>query len=144
MAFIEKEDYKTLIDKQALAVLEQTDDDNRQRAEAMAREELTDYLSGRYNLNRAFQQEGNGRNMRLVMICMDIALYHMASWIPGNMGLSIREKRYESAVKWMEEVRDGKLNPNLPLKGDEGQEDFNPEDASTMRWDSAPKNNNDW
>lgn len=144
MDFIERIDYKTLIDKQALAVLEQTDEDNRQRAEQMAREELEDYLSGRYNLNRAFSQTGSARNMRLVMMCMDIALYHMVSWIPGNMGLSIREKRYEKAVKWLEEVRDGKLNPNLPLKGDEGQDDFKPEDASPMKWGSCPKNNNDW
>lgn len=144
MAFVEEQDYGTLIDKQALAVFQQTDVENRKRAEGMAREELTDYLSGRYNLERAFTAIGDSRNMRLVMIYMDISLYHMASWLPGNMGLSIREKRYESAVKWMEEVRDGKLNPNLPLKGDEGQEDYDPTQASVMKWGSCTKNNNDW
>ena len=54
MAFVEEKDYGTLIDKQALAVFQQTDEENRKRAEGMAREELTDYLSGRYNLERAF------------------------------------------------------------------------------------------
>ena len=47
MAFVEEKDYGTLIDKQALAVFQQTDEENRKRAEGMAREELTDYLSGR-------------------------------------------------------------------------------------------------
>lgn len=142
--FIEQQDYGTLIDKQALAVLEQTEPENRKRAEQMAMEELTDYLSGRYNVKRAFACTGEERNMRLVMIGMDIALYHMATWLPQNMGLAIREKRYEKAVAWMEAVRDGKLNPDLPLKGDEGQDDYNPSTASVMKYGSMPKNNNDW
>lgn len=144
MIFIERQDYETLIDKQALTVLEQTNAENRERAEQMAREELTDYLSGRYNTQRAFSESGTNRNMRLVMACIDIALYHMVTWLPGNMGLSIREKRYEKIVSWMEQIRDGKLNPNLPLRGDEGQEDFDPQQASIMKWGSCTKNDNDW
>lgn len=142
--FIQNEDYGTLIDKQALAVLEQTQPENRRRAEQMAREELTDYLSGRYNTVRAFVTEGDSRNMRLVMVCMDIALYHMVSWLPQNMGMSVREKRYDKAVEWMEAVRDGKLNPDLPLRGDNGQTDYDPATASVMKWGSNKKNDNDW
>lgn len=142
--FIQEKDYETLIDKQALAVLEQTNPENRFRAEQMAREELTDYLSGRYNIHRAFNEVGVDRNMRLVMSCIDIALYHMTSWLPQNMGMKIREARYEKVVAWMEAVRDGELNPNLPLRGDEGQKDYDAGTASTIKWGSEQKNNNDW
>lgn len=142
--FIEEQDYGTLIDKQALAVLEQTQPENRVRAERMAIEELTEYLNGRYNVKRAFTCTGTERNMKLVMICMDIALFHMVTWLPGNMGLAVREKRYDKAVKWMEDVRDGELNPDLPLKGDEGQTDYDPSTASVMKYGCMAKNNNDW
>lgn len=142
--FIQEQDYGTLIDRQALAVLEQTQPENRARAEQMAREELTDYLSGRYNTARAFACVADERNMRLVMTCMDIALYHMVSWLPQNMGMSVREKRYDKAVEWMEAVRDGKLNPDLPPRGDEGQSDYDPATASVMKWGSNTKNDNDW
>lgn len=142
--FIEEQDYGTLIDKQALAVIQQTQPENRIRAEQMAMEELTDYLSGRYNVKRAFACTGRERNMRLVMNCMDIALYHMATWLPQNMGMAVREKRYDKAVEWMEAVRDGQLNPDLPLKGDDGQTDYDPRTASVIKYGSMAKNNNDW
>ena len=113
--FITEEDYKVVVGETALKVISQTDEVNRNNAEAEAQEEISGYLRPRYDCNAIFNAEGEDRNRQIVMYVCDIALYHMVSAMPQKMGSEIRKERYERAIKWLEGVQAGKIIPDLPL-----------------------------
>ena len=55
--FITEEDYKVVIGDAALKVISQTDEVNRNNAEAEAQEEISGYLRPRYDCNAIFSAE---------------------------------------------------------------------------------------
>lgn len=113
--FITEEDYKVVIGDTALKVISQTDEANRNNAEAEAQEEISGYLRPKYDCEAIFSAEGNERSRQIVMYTCDIALYHMVSAMPQKMGSEIRKERYDRAIKWLEGVQAGKIVPDLPL-----------------------------
>ena len=117
--FITEDDYKVVVGDTALKVISQTDDANRNNAEAEAQEEISGYLRPRYDCNAIFAAKGAHRNRQIVMYVCDIALYHMVSAMPQKMGSEIRKERYERAIQWLEGVQAGKIVPDLPLAIDE-------------------------
>ena len=123
--FITDQDYKVVIGDQALKVISQVSQQNRNNAETEAIEEISGYLRPKYDVEAVFSVgDGSaaameGRNRLIVMYTCDIALYHMAASLPQKMGIEIRRERYERAVKWLEGVQAGKIVPDLPLAIDE-------------------------
>lgn len=117
--FLTPEDYKVVIGTTALNVTTQTDNENRERAEAEAIEEISGYLRPKYDTDAIFTAEGKNRNPHMVMITCDVALYHLTSSTPQKMGMEIRKERYDRAIQWLEDVQSGKVVPNLPHKVDE-------------------------
>lgn len=113
--FITEEDYKVVIGDTALKVISQTDEANRNNAEAEAQEEISGYLRPKYDCEAIFSAEGNERSRQIVMYTCDIALYHMVSAMPQKMGSEIRKERYDRAIKWLEGVQAEKIIPDLPL-----------------------------
>jgi phage gp36-like protein len=142
--FVTDDDYITLADAAALKIISQTSEDNRRKAERMGIEEITGYLSDRYNCSLVFSAQGDKRNPLVLMYTMDCALYHMCAWLPQKMGHEIRKERYDRALKWMEGVAKGLLNPTLPGKGDDGEGNIDEDLNSSLSWGSEPKNNNSW
>ena len=125
MAFVTNQDYKVVIGEQALKVVSQVSQENRDNAEAEAVEEIRGYLRPKYDVEAIFCV-GDGsaaamesRNRLIVMYTCDIALYHMTASAPQKMGMEIRKERYERAIKWLEGVQAGKIVPDLPLATDE-------------------------
>lgn len=134
--FLTEEDY-IVASASALAVLQQSSEENRERAERMAIEEISGYLRSRYDVKKVFSATGAGRNDLVVMRTCDVALYHLSSWLPNKMGHDIRKERYELAIKWLEGVQTGKITPDLPtVTGEDGEEDMN----NPMKWGSEKKN----
>lgn len=123
--FITDQDYKVVIGDQALKVISQVSQQNRNNAETEAIEEISGYLRPKYDVEAIFSVgDGSaaameGRNRLIVMYTCDIAIYHMAASLPQKMGIEIRRERYERAVKWLEGVQAGKIVPDLPLAIDE-------------------------
>lgn len=140
--FLTEEDYKTLCDHPSRLVYEQSDTTNRERAERMAIAEIKAYLGSRYNQQAIFAAQGEQRNHLVVMWAMDIALYHLSSWLPGRMGSDIREKRYEKALDDLKMVAKGSIDPGLPPPAD--QPIINPSESEAIMWQSEARNNNDW
>lgn len=138
--FITEEDYKVVVGETALKVISQTDEENRNNAEAEAQEEISGYLRPRYDCNAIFAAEGEERNRQIVMYACDIALYHMVSAMPQKMGSEIRKERYERAIKWLEGVQAGKIIPDLPLAIDE---DGNTAGGTTL-FSSQPQLHHTW
>lgn len=138
--FITEEDYKVVVGETALKVISQTDEVNRNNAEAEAQEEISGYLRPRYDCNAIFNAEGEDRNRQIVMYVCDIALYHMVSAMPQKMGSEIRKERYERAIKWLEGVQAGKIMPDLPLAVDDTG---NPTGDSIL-YSSQPQLRHNW
>ena len=127
MAFLTKDDFKAVCDPATLEVIDQADDQNRERAIGYAMEEVASYLRSRYDVNKAFSKEGSERNQQLVMIACDVALYHLVAWLPKRIGFEIRETRYNNAISWLKDVQSGKATPDLPvLTNDAGEDIGNP------------------
>ena len=134
--FLTEEDY-IVASSTALSVLQQSSEENRERAERMAIEEVSGYLRSRYDVEKVFAATGAERNDLVVMRTCDVALYHLSSWLPNKMGHDIRKERYELAVKWLEGVQAGKITPDLPtVTGEDGEEDIN----NPVKWGSEKKN----
>ena len=127
MAFLTKDDFKAVCDPATLEVIDQADDQNRERAIGYAMEEVASYLRSRYDVNKAFSKEGSERNQQLVMIVCDVALYHLVALLPKRIGFEIRETRYNNAISWLKDVQSGKATPDLPvLTNDAGEDIGNP------------------
>lgn len=138
--FVTEEDY-IMVGADSLKILQQSDPDKRRMAELSAQEEISSYLRSRYDVEITFVATAAERNSQIVMYYCDIALYHMSSWLPGRMGFEIREKRYETAMKWLDKVQAGKVIPALPtITGPAGEEDYN----NPIRYGAGQKNNYDW
>jgi phage gp36-like protein len=147
--FLTIEDYKAVVDAKTLAVIDQADPVNLQRAEGYAIDEISGYLRAAqasktgirpYDVEAAFAKTGDERNRQLVMYACDVALYHLIAWLPGRNGFEIREIRYKRAIEWLESVQAGKVILDIPLIPEPA-----PEDAEgAVRWGSLPKNTYDY
>lgn len=138
--FVTEDDY-IVVGSDALKVIQQSDEGKRHLSEQAAQEEIGGYLRGRYDTKKIFASRDIERNMQIVLYFCDIALYHMVCWLPGRLGLEIREKRYKQAIEWLERVQAGKVVPELPtLTGPAGEEDY----YNPIRYGAGQKNNYDW
>lgn len=140
MAYIEIEDYNN-IGKDALDVVQQSDEKNRTLAEKYAMDFAAGYLRGRYDLEKTFSQSGEERNMSLVGCLTDISLYRMCLNLPARMGLEKRKEQFNEAVKWLQSVQNSSILLDLPLvEGPDGEEDYN----NPIRTGEGIRNNYDW
>ncbi len=138
--FLTESDY-VVISSASLNIVQQADPQIREKAERMACEEVAGYLRSRYDVQRIFAATGDQRNDVIVMRTADIALYHLCSSLAQKMGHEIRKERYELAIKWLEQVQEGKIIPDLPtVTGEDGQTDIN----NPMIFGSEPKQKYDW
>ena len=124
MSFITQEDFKVVSSEASLKAITGADPDNISNAIAEAQEEVAGYLRPKYDTDRIFATEGNGRNRQLVMYTADIALYNMIASLPNRMAYETRKERYERAIKWLEGVQAGKIVPDLPIATDETGSDI--------------------
>ena len=124
MSFITQEDFKVVSSEASLKAITGADPDNISNAIAEAQEEVAGYLRPKYDTDRIFATEGDGRNRQLVMYTADIALYNMIASLPNRMGYETRKERYERAIKWLEGVQAGKIVPDLPIATDDTGSDI--------------------
>lgn len=121
MAYITDADYGILITEKDLILIQQSDADNRERAELTAMDQIKSYLSTRYDTEAIFAAEGDDRNKLLLMYFIDIVLFHLHSHLPGRMGIEQRRERYKDALKWLQDVANGSISPDLPTYEDDSE-----------------------
>jgi Protein of unknown function (DUF1320). len=106
--FITKEDYGASIHAEILDAVTRSDNNIIEICENRAIKEMRGFLSQRYNCDVMFSAAGADRNDLVLMMAIDIAVYHIFSaHNPRNMS-KIREERYKRAIEWLKRVRDGK------------------------------------
>lgn len=116
--FIDIEDYDATVHREILDALVRDDSSLVEICEDRAIAEMRGYLSNRYDCDAIFGEQGTGRNQLILMMALDIAVYHIFC-IHNPMKLSgVRKDRYDRAVEWMKAVNKGQVNidgaPMLP------------------------------
>lgn len=112
MAFLVHDDFKPAIKLSLLDQLVESDTAVITEIVAASVEEMKSYLKTRFNVSSIFAATGDARNKLVLMYCRDIALYHIYSRYTLNVMPAIKDQRYKEAIKWMENVRDEKINPD--------------------------------
>jgi phage gp36-like protein len=127
--FINIEDYDASIHREILDALTREDSSLVEICEDRAIAEMRCYLSGRYDCDALFatmpDASASGKDPRhqlVLMMALDIAIYHIFS-IHNPMKLSqLRKERYERAVEWMKAVAAGTISiDGAPLATEERQ-----------------------
>jgi phage gp36-like protein len=136
--YLSELDFTTLADQDDITIVTNADPSKRERALKMALDEVRSYTRTRYRINAEFEKIGDNRNNYIMLICIDITLYHLFSMLAPRMGMETKKERYDAAIKWLIGVRDGKSDPGIPSI-DDPEEDgtdpvTNPEMFDTVRF----------
>ncbi len=130
--FITLEDYDASIHREILDALLRHDSDIADSAiieicEDRAIEEMTCYLNKFYDTEAIFNATGSDRNQLVLMMAIDIAIYHIfCQHNPYKMS-DVRKERYNRAVEWLKAVAAGKVTiANAPRLPEEQQSQNSP------------------
>ena len=119
--FIEESDYEVHVRQEIMSILDPSAANSAiEMAERMAIDQIKSYLSGRYDVEAIFSATGEERNHFLLMIAIDIALYHLWSKRAPRKIPELRAQRYQDAIDWLKAVGEGTMTTDLPqLQGDD-------------------------
>ena len=136
--FITPQDYDASIHREILDALTRNDNAIIEICEDRAIAEMRGYLSARYDTDTIFKAEGTARNELILMMAVDIAVYHLFSIHNPQKMSQIRKDRYDRAMEWLKQVATFKITidgaPKLP---EEEQKNNSP-----WRMSSTPKRTN--
>lgn len=107
--FIDSTDYDATVHKEILDALTRGDNSILDICEDRAIEEMCSYLSGRYDTDKLFDARAAERHPLVLMMCLDIAVYHIYSAGNPQKLSEMRKNRYERAVEWMKAVQKGNI-----------------------------------
>lgn len=116
--FVNISDYDASVHREILDALTREDDSLIEICEDRAIAEARCYLAKRYDCDAIFSAQGAGRHQLILMMVLDIAIYHIFC-IHNPQKLSpMRKARYERAVEWLKAVASEELSvdgaPLLP------------------------------
>lgn len=132
-------DYKTIIDDDLRNLIIDNDNDIQAAAELAAIAEMQSYLNNRFDVPNIFNKIGTDRNAILVVYLCDMVVYHIHARINPRNIPTLRQARYEQALRFLEWAANGKITPGLPLKTDtEGNE------TPTIKYGSNKKFNQNY
>lgn len=116
--FVNIEDYDASVHREILDALVRDDQSLVEICEDRAIAEMRCYLSKRYDCDAIFSASGEDRNQLILMMVIDIAVYHIFCIHNPQKLSQIRKDRYERAVEWMRAVTDEEISiegvPMLP------------------------------
>lgn len=116
--FIQTSDYNASIHREIIETITRGDDEVVEICEDRAVDEMRSYLSGRYDCDAIFAARGVERNTLILMMAIDITMYHIFSIHNPQKLSQVRVDRYNRAVEWLKAVASGKISiadaPLLP------------------------------
>lgn len=133
--FVQLSDYDASIHREILDALTRDDNSIVEICEDRAIAEMRCYLSKRYDCDRIFSAEGNDRNQLILMMVLDIAVYHIFCIHNPQKLSQIRKDRYERAVEWMRVVS----AENISIEGAPLLPEEERKSGSSFRIKSNPK-----
>ena len=111
--FIQLTDYDASIHREILDALTRDDDAIVEICEDRAIAEMRGYLSRRYDCDLIFSAVGEDRSQLILMMAMDIAIYHVFCIHNPQKISQIRKDRYERAMEWLKQV----ANEDISIDG---------------------------
>ena len=121
--FITLEDYDASIHREILDALLRHESPTEDAAiieicEDRAIDEMRSYMDKFYDCDTIFGATGTDRNQLVLMMALDIAIYHIfCQHNPYKMS-EVRKDRYNRAIEWLKAVAAGKITiagaPRLP------------------------------
>ena len=102
--FINPEDYDASIHREILDALVRSDEAVVEICEDRAVSEMRGYLSARYDVDALFAAQGADRHPLVLMMAVDIAVYHLFCIHNPQKMSQIRMDRYDRAVEWLKQV----------------------------------------
>jgi len=141
--FLNADDYRVVTGQEDLAVITQSSEEIRQKAEKTAMEEIAGYVRSRYDIDAAFAAEGDARNPLLVQMAVSIALYYLGMWLPQFMGNDVRQTLYDNAISRLKDIQKGAFTPDFP-KYQEGSEEGASGSGNVMKFGSMPRQGYDY
>lgn len=121
--FITLDDYDASIHREILDALLRHDSETSDEAiveicEDRAIDEMRCYMDKFYDCDAIFGATGNARNQLVLMMALDIAIYHIFCQHNPYKISDIRKNRYDRAIEWLKAVAAGKITiagaPRLP------------------------------
>ncbi len=113
--WLEEKDFQKQIKADILDRIVQNDTSIILDAERAAIVELQGMLRIKYDVAAIFSQAGTQRNALVVMLLVDILLYHVHSRLNANQIPDIRKERYDNAIATLKDLGAGKMDIGLPL-----------------------------
>jgi len=111
--FVKIEDYDASVHRDILDALVRDDQSLVEICEDRAIAEMRCYLSKRYDCDAIFSADGSDRNQLILMMVIDIAVYHIFCIHNPQKLSQIRKDRYDRAVEWMRAV----ANEEISIEG---------------------------
>ncbi len=105
--FITKEDYGASIHAEILDAATRSDSTIIELCQERAISEMKGYLAKRYDIEKVFAATGSDRNQLVLMMAIDIAIYHIFSVHNPRIISEVRVERYKRALEWLRRVRRG-------------------------------------
>lgn len=115
MRFIQEDDYKTVVGAEVINLL---NNHNARwlQAEHIAIAQIKNHLAGLYDVEGIFEAQGDKRDAYMVMIVLDIAIYHLYTSVAPNNIPEYRAQRYEDALTWLNKAGKSQVGTTLPKK----------------------------
>lgn len=115
MDFITDNDFEVQVRQEILSLLDGSDEKTAVAlATRMATDQIRQYIGGRYDCDTIFAAEGENRDHFIVMITIDILLYHLWAKRAPRKIPEYRATRYQDALDWLKTVGSGEMDSALP------------------------------
>lgn len=105
--FITKGDYSASVHAEILDAVTRADASIINLCQERALSEMKGYLSKRYDIEKVFAATGTDRNQLVLMMALDIAIYHIFCVHNPQRISDLRKERYKRALEWLRRVRRG-------------------------------------
>lgn len=140
MKYLRETDFSALITAEELCVISQ-DAHAWSQAELTAIELVSGYLRGRYDVEATFSRQGAERNPMLVHVITILCIWQCIHRLPEMMGYDRWSTMHDDAMHWLEDIKRGRNNPDLPLPI-EAEE--NPATSGAVRFGGLRRNTYDY
>lgn len=118
--FITLDDYDASIHREILDALVRNDEAIIEIIEDRAISEMRSFLSSRYDCDKLFDAAGEKRNRLVLMMALDMAIYHVFCIHNPQKLSQMRKDRYDRAMAWLKEVNRGRATiDGAPLLSDD-------------------------
>ena len=121
--FLTENDFEVQVRNEILTLLDGSDEKTAvELATRMATDQIHQYIGGKYDCDTIFAATGDDRDHFIVMITIDILLYHLWAKRAPRKIPEYRVTRYQDALDWLKSVGSGELQSALPQLPDDEYE----------------------